>query len=81
MVWEKKFKKQKNVVLILSVLKDIKKIRRGDLYKEVQKIQLKKYNKKTTYQVISRDIDRLMDRKLIKVVDGGPRSQILSLNK
>jgi hypothetical protein len=73
-------KKQKNVSLIIDVLKDNSKIRRGDLYKEVMKKQKQKYGKITTYQVISRDIERLIDAKVIKVVSGGPRSQILSLN-
>jgi len=73
-------KKQKNVSLIIDVVKDNSKIRRGDLYKEVMKKQKQKYGKITTYQVISRDIERLIDAKVIKVVSGGPRSQILSLN-
>lgn len=72
--------KQKNTSLILEVLKENNKIRRGDLYKEVMKKQKKKYGKSSTYQVISRDIDRLKNRRIIKVVSGGQRSQILALN-
>lgn len=72
--------KQKNTSLILEVLKENNKIRRGDLYKEVMKKQKKKYGKSSTYQVISRDIDRLKNRKVIKVISGGQRSQILALN-
>lgn len=72
--------KQKNTSLILEVLKENQKIRRGDLYKEVMKKQKKKYGKSSTYQVISRDIDRLKNKKIIKVVSGGQRSQILTLN-
>jgi len=44
------------------------------------KKQKKKYGKSSTYQVVSRDIDRLKNRKIIKVVSGGQRSQILALN-
>lgn len=72
--------KQKNASLILEVLKENNKIRRGDLYKEVMKKQKKKYGKSSTYQVISRDIDRLKNKRIIKVVSGGQRSQILALN-
>jgi CTP synthase (UTP-ammonia lyase) len=73
-------KKQKNTSLILEVLKENNKIRRGDLYKEVMKKQRKKFGKSSTYQVISRDIDRLKSEKVIRVVSGGQRSQILALN-
>lgn len=73
-------KKQKNTSLILEVLKENKKIRRGDLYKEVMKKQKHKFGKPSTYQAISRDIDRLKNRKIIKVISGGQRSQILTLN-
>ncbi|MBS3084438.1 hypothetical protein J4411_00820 [Candidatus Pacearchaeota archaeon] len=69
----------KNIPLILEVLRENKKIRRGDLYKEVMKKQEKKFGKATTYQVISRDIDTLKKRKVIKVISGGSRSEILSL--
>lgn len=69
----------KNVPLILEVLKENKKIRRGDLYKEVMKKQKKKFGKETSYQVISRDIDNLKKNKVVKVVSGGARSEILSL--
>lgn len=69
----------KNVPLILEVLKENKKIRRGDLYKEVMKKQKKKFGKETTYQVISRDIDNLKKQKVVKVISGGARSEILSL--
>ena len=74
-------KKQKHTSLIIEVLKENSKIRRGDLYKEVMKKQKQKYGKTTTYQVISRDIERLLKERIIKVISGGPRSQILSLNK
>ena len=69
----------KNTPLIIEVLKENKKIRRGDLYKEVMKKQKKKFGKETTYQVISRDIDNLKKQKAIRVISGGPRSEILSL--
>jgi len=69
----------KNIPLVIEVLKENKKIRRGDLYREVMKKQKKKFGKETTYQVISRDIDNLKKRKAIKVISGGPRSEILSL--
>lgn len=72
-------KKQKHTSLIIEVLKENPKIRRGDLYKEVMKKQKQKYGKTTTYQVISRDIERLLKKKIIKIISGGPRSQILSL--
>jgi len=71
--------KQKNASLILRVLKDMKSVRRSDLYKEVMKLQKRRYGRPTSYQVISRDVSRLLRNKLIKVVDGGVRSQILSL--
>lgn len=73
------FNKYKNVPLIIEVLKENKKIRRGDLYQEVMKKQKKKFGKETTYQVISRDVDHLKHNKIIKVVSGGTRSEILSL--
>ena len=72
-------KKLKNVPLIIEVLNENKKIRRGDLYQEVKKKQIKKFGKATTYQVISRDVDYLKHNKIIKVVSGGSRSEILSL--
>lgn len=71
--------KLKNIPLILEVLRENKKIRRGDLYKEVMGKQQKRFGKKTTYQVISRDIDNLKEQKVIKVLSGGSRSEILSL--
>jgi len=71
--------KLKNVPLIIEVLKENKKIRRGDLYVEVMKKQRKKFGKATTYQVIGRDIDHLKNKKVIKVISGGIRSEILSL--
>jgi len=70
---------QKHTSLIIEILKNKKKIRRSDLYKEVMKLQEKRHGKKTTYQVINRDVDRLLKREIIKIVDGGLRSQILSL--
>lgn len=73
-------KNQKHTSLILDVLKENKKIRRGDLYKEVIKKQKIKHGKSTSYQTISRDVDRLLKKKSIKIVEGGQRSQILSLN-
>jgi len=75
----KNLNKLKNIPLVLDVLKENKKIRRGDLYKEVMKKQKKKFGKETSYQVISRDIDNLKKKKIIKVISGGPRSEILSL--
>lgn len=69
----------KNISLILEVLKENKKIRRGDLYKEVMEKQKKKFGKATSYQVISRDIDNLKKKKIVKVIGGGSRSEILSL--
>ena len=72
-------KKQKNTSLILEVLKEKGKIRRSDLYKEVMKKQRQKYGKASSYQVVSRDVSRLLNRHLIKAIDGGMRSQILSL--
>lgn len=71
--------KQKNALLILEVFKVKRMIRRSDLYKEVMKLQKKKYGKSTSYQVISRDVSRLLRKRLIIVVEGGTRSQILSL--
>lgn len=70
---------QKNTSLILEVLEENKKIRRSDLYKEVMKKQKKKYGKYTSYQVISRDVSRLIKNNKIRVIEGGIRSQILSL--
>jgi hypothetical protein len=81
MNWASDIKKQKNTKIIISVLKEEHKIKRGDLYRKVMEKQLQKYNKKTTYQTISRDVERLLKMNIIKVIDGGPRSQILSLNK
>jgi len=72
--------KQKNTSLIIEVLKENKKIRRGDLYKEVMKKQKKKYGKSSTYQVVNRDVSRLLKKRIINVIEGGPRSQILTLN-
>ena len=71
--------KQKHTSLILDVLKQYKRIRRGDLYKEVIKKQKEKYGEETSYQVISRDVDRLLREHIIKIIDGGQKSQILSL--
>ena len=70
----------KNISLIFSVIKDKKSIRRSDLYQEVMKLQRKKFGKATTYQVISRDVSKLINKKVIKVTKGGQRSQILILN-
>ena len=63
-------KKQKNISLIIDALKKNNKIRRGDLYQEVMKKQKNKYGKSSTYQVISRDVDRLKKNKIIKVLSG-----------
>jgi len=71
--------KQKHTALIIEVLKSKGKIRRSDLYKEVMEKQKKRYGKATTYQVVSRDVDRLLKKKIIQVVGGGARSSILSL--
>ena len=73
-------KKQKNVALILEVLRENSKIRRGDLYKEVMQKQKKKFGKSSSYQVISRDIERLKKKNIIKVISGGSRSQILTIS-
>jgi len=70
--------KQKNASLILEVLKGKKRIRRSDLDKEVMKLQKKKYGKATSYQVISRNVSRLLNKRIIRVSEGGVRSQILS---
>jgi len=70
---------QKNTSLIVEILKDNPKIKRGNLYKEVMKRQKEKYGKSTTYQVIARDVNRLIKSGIIKVVGGGPKSQVLSL--
>ncbi len=71
--------KQKNASLIMEVLNSVEKIRRSDLYLEVNKKQKEKYGKATTYQVISRDVDRLIDYGVIKKISGGVRSSVLSL--
>lgn len=71
-------KNQKNTSLILEVLKK-GKIRRSDLYREVMKRQKQKYGKSSTYQVVCRDVSRLLNKKIIRAVDGGKRSQILSI--
>ncbi len=73
-------KDQKNISLILEVLRENRKMRRGDVYKEVMKKQKQKFSKISTYQVISRDIDRLKKENIIKVISGGPRSEILAIN-
>ena len=70
----------KNISLIIRIIKDKKSIRRSDLYQEVMKLQKSKFGKATTYQVISRDVSRLINKKIIKVTKGGQRSQILTLN-
>ncbi len=73
-------KRQKNVSLILEVLRENKRMRRGDVYKEVIKKQKQKFGKSSTYQVISRDIDRLKKEDIINVISGGSRSEILTIN-
>jgi hypothetical protein len=72
-------KEQINTKLILTILKQKGKIRRSDIYQEVLKIRLKRDNKNITYQVVCRDIQRLLDANMIKIIDGGKRSQVLSL--
>ena len=79
MVYLRPIEKQKNIKLILQVLKKEGKIRRGELYDEVGKLQKKEYGASTSYQVISRDVDRLKNNGVIKVISGGPRSEKLSL--
>lgn len=69
----------KNILLILDVLEEREKIRRGELYREVMKKQKQKFGRATTYQVICRDVDRLINDNIIKIIEGGPRSQILAL--
>lgn len=63
----------------MEVLRSKGSIRRSDLYREVMAKQKKRYGETTTYQVISRDIDRLLRHNIIKVVSGGIRSSVLSL--
>ena len=70
----------KHIPLILEVLKEKKRIRRSDLYREVMQKQKKRFGEITTYQVISREVDNLLKAKEIKIVDGGKRSQILSVH-
>lgn len=72
--------KLKNIPLVIESVRKKGKIRRGDLYIEVKRMQKQKFGKSSSYQVISRDIDRLLKKKIIKVVGGGPRSSILSLS-
>jgi hypothetical protein len=72
---------QKHVKFIIQVLGSTKKLRRNELFKKVQDIEEKIYGKRPFYQTINRDIKRLIDRGFIFIVDGGPRSQILSLSK
>ena len=75
----KNISNQKNTSLIIEVLKEKEKIRRSDLYKEVMKKHKQKYGKSSTYQVVNRDVSRLLENKIIRVIEGGQRSQILSL--
>jgi len=73
-------KTQKNTSLIIEVLKENGQMRRSDLYIVVMDKQKEKYGKATSYQVIGRDVTRLIINNVIKVVRGGPRSQVLCLS-
>ena len=72
-------KKQVNAKRVLELLKKNGKMRRSDIYQEVLDIRKREDNKNITYQVICRDVQRLLDHNLIKIVSGGKRSQVLSL--
>lgn len=72
-------KKQVNAKRVLELLKRNGKMRRSDVYREVLNIRKREDNKNIKYQVICRDVQRLLDHNLIKVVSGGKRSQVLSL--
>lgn len=72
-------KVQVNTKLVLEILKKNGTMRRSDVYKEVLAMRRKKDNKSITYQVVARDVQRLLDANIIKRIGGGKRSQILSL--
>lgn len=71
---------QTNTKLIIYLLRKEKKMRRSDIYKKVIQLRRKRDNKSISYQVVSRDVQRLLDAKLIKIIGGGKRSQIISIN-
>jgi len=81
MVLKTNLENQKHIKFIIQVLGSNKKLRRNELFKKVQEIEEKIYGKRPFYQTINRDIQRLIDRGFISIIDGGPRSQILSLSK
>ena len=70
---------QKNTSLIIHVLKEIGQMRRADLYQAVMIKQKERFGKSTTYQVIGRDVNRLMQKRFIQVISGGRRSQVVEL--
>ena len=72
-------REQVNTKLVLELLKKNGKIRRSDVYREVINLRKRKDDKNITYQVICRDVQRLLDHNLIKIISGGKRSQVLSL--
>ena len=73
-------KNQRNTKIILDLLRKNKQMKRTEIYKEVMKIRLINDKKKINYQVVCRDVSRLLKANLIKVVSGGQRSQVLSLS-
>lgn len=80
MKWDKNIKKQVNNEIIIELLQKNKQLSRSQIYKKVLEIREKRDGVKINYQVICRDITRLLKQNIIKVVSGGPRSQILSLS-
>ena len=76
-----KINNMKNGSIIIDAINEHPEIRRGDLYKVVMEKQKQKFGTSTSYQSISRDVERLIKNKYIKIIGGGPRSQILSLNE
>lgn len=80
MKWDKNIKKQVNNEIIIQLLQKNKYLSRSKIYKKVLQIREKKDGVKINYQVVCRDVSRLLKNEIIKVVSGGPRSQILSLN-
>lgn len=81
MVVKTNLENQNHIKFIIQVLESNKKLRRNELFKQVQDIEEKIYAKRPFYQTINRHIQRLIDKGFILITDGGPRSQILSLSK
>ena len=73
-------KNQVNTKIILDLLRKNKQMKRTEIYKQVMKLRLDRDKKKINYQVVCRDVSRLLKAKLIRVVSGGQRSQVLSLS-